>query len=370
MVRGAVILAVLALAPRAARGDDKKAAAEHFALAQSAEKRRDWRAAIAEYEQAYRLSPHPSVLYNIALDQERLAAWRDAARYFLRYLDEAPQASDRDAVLLRVRGLREKPSSIAIESRPAGARIYVEGDERGRAPVLLALAGGRTYEVIAMDGQGNQSRPQRLSPEFGESVSLTVRIDAGDEEALPAGNDSPDSQIGASTGGGPPGPGPAIGPPPPPQPQPAAVGGPKLLSTGELGYHSNQHGARVIWSLGYRTPGDHVDLNLLVGVIGDMKTVGGDLRLYFTSSMVRPYLRVGWLYGWLESASSAVAWEGGAGLLISTAPAAVFGLDTFVEVTGHRRTVTEDPALLDPVAEDQDGSSLAVLVGLGARLGR
>lgn len=366
MVRRAALVVLIALAPAAARADDRKAAAEHFALAQSAEKRRDWRAAIAEYEEAYRLSPHPSVLYNIALDQEHLAAWRDAARYFLRYLGEAPQASDRDAVLLRVRGLREKPSSVTIDSRPQGARIYLEGSERGRAPVLVALAGGRTYEVIAMDGQGNQSRPQRVSPEYGESVALTVRIDSGDDEPLPPGNDSPDSQIGRGASGPPP-----SGPPPePPPPSEAQAGGPKILSSGELGYHSNQHGARITWSLGYRSPGDHVDVGLLVGLIGDMRTVGGALRLYFTSSMVRPYLRAGWLYGWLESQTTATAYEGGAGLLVSTAPGASFGLDTFLEVTGHRRTVRQESSLPDPLGEDQDGSSIAVLIGIGARLGR
>jgi hypothetical protein len=368
-MRGAVILAVLALAAPAARADDKKAAAEHFALAQSAERRRDWRAAIEEYEEAYRLSPHPSVLYNIALDQEHLAAWRDAARYFLRYLDESPQASDRDAVLLRVRGLREKPSSVTVDSRPQGARIYLEGSERGRAPVLVALAGGRTYEVIGMDRTGAQSRPQRITPEYGESVAVTVIVaDDVDDEPLAPGNDSPDSQIGGAaptaTGG-------EVGPAGPPPPPGTPGGGPKLLSSGAFGYHTNNHGARITWSLGYRSPGDHVDVDLLVGLVGDMKVLGGDVRLYFTRTAVRPYLRAGWVYGWLESADSAMAYEGGAGLLTSTrSSASSFGLDAFVEVTGHRRTVQEKSGLLDPVPEDQDGSSLAVLVGVGAHIGR
>ncbi len=365
-MRGAVILAVLALAAPAARADDKKAAAEHFALAQAAEKRRDWRAAIDEYEEAYRLSPHPSVLYNIALDQEHLAAWRDAARYFLRYLDEAPQAGDRDAVLLRVRNLREKPSSVTVDSRPQGARIYIEGTERGRAPVLVALAGGRTYEVIGMDRTGAQSRPQRVTPEYGEAVALTVIVaDDVDDEPLPPGNDSTDSQI--SGGGAPPGPGPTE----PPAPAAGPTGGAKLVSSGAVGYHTNDQGARLLWSLGYRSPGNHVDLGFLAGVIGDMEALGGALRLYFADTTVRPYLRVGWLYGWQESATSAFAWEGGAGLLVSTGVNSPFGLDTFIEVLGHRRTVNEETGgILDPTPEQLDASSVAVVVGLGARVGR
>ncbi len=367
MFRGAVILAVLALAAAPARADDKKAAAEHFAIAQSAEKRRDWRSAIQEYEEAYRLSPHPSVLYNIALDQEHLSAWRDAARYFLRYLDEAPQASDRDAVLLRVRGLREKPSSVTVDSRPQSARIYIDGTERGRAPVLVALAGGRTYEVIAMDGKGNQSRPQRLAPEYGESVALTINLgDDVDDEPLPPGNDSPDSQIGGHASGPPP----VDTGAPPPETVPSSPGGAKLVSSGAVGYHSNDQGARLTWSLGYRSPGNHVDVGLLAGVVGDMQALGGELRLYFASTAVRPYLRVGWLYGWQESAESAFAWEGGGGLLVSTAADSPLGLDTFVELLGHRREVTPESSVLDPAPDKEQASSVALVVGLGARLGR
>jgi hypothetical protein len=368
-MRGAVVVAVVlgAWSPSPARADDKARAAEHFALAQSAEKRRDWRQAIEEYEEAYRLSPHPSVLYNIGLDHEHLSRWRDAARYFLRYVDEAPGASDREAVLARVRALREKTSSVTISVRPSGARVYVDGNERGRAPVILPLAGGRTYEVIAMDGRGNQSAPRRIAPEYGESFTLALDLDAGEDEPPPPGNESPDSRADAAaptttTTAMPPPVGPAEPPP---------AGGAKLVTSGGFGYHTNDQGARITYGLGYRSPGNHVDLGLLTGLFGEMAAVGGELRLYFTAAAVRPYLRVSWLYGWQENASSARAYEGGGGLLVSTSASAVFGLDYYLEVMGHRRTVEEERDLVDPLPpEDADNNSIAVVLGVGARLGR
>ncbi len=380
MIRGAVVLAILALAAPAARADDKARAAEHFALAQSAEKRSDWRAAIEEYEQAYALSPHPSVLYNIGLDYEHLAEWREAARYFLRYVDGAPEAEDKDAVLLRVRGLREKRSSVTVAVRPAGVAVYVDGTRRGRAPIILALAGGRTYEVQAMDKHGRLSRPRRIAPEYGESFTLDLELEAdpdvgdGASEPLEPGNDATDSHIEERAGGegataataataAPPEPGTDTVPP---------AGGAKLVSTGGVGYHSNDEGARFTFGLGYRSPGNHVDVGFLAGKFGPMQGLGGELRLYFTSASVRPYLKVGWLYGWYELESSAFAWEGGGGLLVSTSPGdrAVLGIDYYLEVIGHRRTVTEDPGLLETMPEDLDGTSLAVVAGLGVRLGR
>lgn len=364
-MRAALIAIVLAGAgaPPAAHADDKARAAEHFALAQSAEKRRDWRAAIEEYQQAYALSPHPSVLYNIGLDYEHLSAWRDAARHFLRYVDGAPDAPDRDAVLARVRRLREKTSSVTVEVRPDGAAVWVDGTRRGHAPIILALAGGRTYEVVAMDDRGNQTSPRRIAPEYGESFTLALDLEAAGDEPPATGNDVPESRIERDDGG--------TTPPAPPSEAPA--GGAKLVSSGGVGYHTNDEGARFTFTLGYRSPGNHVDVGLLAGKIGPMQGIGGEIRLYFAATAVRPYLRAGWLYGWYELESNAIAWEGGGGLLLATSPAASarhLGIDYFIEVVGHRRDVREEPDLLDDLAEDQDGSSLAILVGLGARLGR
>lgn len=369
MLRGAVVLVLLALSAGAARADDKARAAEHFALAQSAEKRRDWRAAIEEYEQAYALSPHPSVLYNIALDYEQLSAWRSAARYFLRYVDDAPDAKDRDAVLARVRRLREKKSSVTIEVTPAGARVYLDGNQRGRAPIIFALAGGRTYEVQAMDAQGSLSSPRRITPEYGESFTLSLDLTAGGDDGDGGdpgpGNDAVDSQIDGSAAAG----GPAA---PPPGADAPEVGGPKLVSTGGAGYHTSDDGTRFTFGLGYRSPGNHADVGLLTGKFGPMTGLGGELRLYFSAATVRPYVKVGWLYGWYEGASSAFAWEGGGGLLLATSPAAsgALGIDYYLEVIGHRRTVSEDPDLIDVMPEELDATSLAVVGGLGVRLGR
>ena len=369
-MRAAVLIAVLVGAwwPSIARGDDRARAAEHFALAQSAEKRKDWRAAIAEYEEAYRLSPHPSVLYNIGLDYEHLTSWRQAARYFLRYLDEGPEAADRESVLARVRRLREKTSSVTIEVRPAGARVYLDGTQRGRAPIILALAGGRTYEVQAMDPQGGLSSPRRVTPEYGESFTLSIDLAAGEEagEDPGPGNDAADSQIEGNAAGGP------GGPPPgqPPVPETPPLGGPKLVSTGGAGYHTSDDGTRFTFGLGYRSPGNHVDVGLLTGKFGPMTGVGGELRLYFNAATVRPYVKVGWIYGWYEGESTAFAWEGGGGLLVATASDAPLGIDYYLEVIGHRRTVSEDPDLIDVMPEELDATSIAVVGGVGVRLGR
>ncbi|HEY8142448.1 MAG TPA: PEGA domain-containing protein [Kofleriaceae bacterium] len=372
-MRGAILLVVVAgvSAPTVARADDRARAAEHFALAQSAEKRKDWRAAIAEYEEAYRIAPHPSVLYNIGLDYEHLAAWRDAARYFLRYVDDARDATDRDAVLARLRALREKTSSVTIEVQPTGARVYLDGNQRGRAPIILALAGGRTYEVQAMDQHGSMSSPRRITPEYGESFTLSLDLsgdDDVDDEALAPGNESTDTQVEGGAAGDPTAPSSGL----PPGPETPALGGPKLVSTGGAGYHTSDDGTRFTFGLGYRSPGNHVDVGLLTGKFGPMTGLGGELRLYFNAATVRPYVKVGWIYGWYEGERTAFAWEGGGGLLVATSPGAygALGIDYYLEVIGHRRTVSEDPDLIEVMPEELDATSFALVGGLGVRLGK
>src|SRR5687767_10419734 len=123
-VRGAfvVLLVAAAAAPAVARDSKTEKAAEHFALAEQAERRKDWEAAILEYKQAYALKPHPDVLYNIAKNYERLEDWGNAAEYYQRYLDESPDAADRQKTEARIAALRKKASDGRGRPGPGSGR--------------------------------------------------------------------------------------------------------------------------------------------------------------------------------------------------------------------------------------------------------
>src|SRR6185295_4571701 len=111
-----------------ARADE---AAEHFALAVSAEKRQDWQAAIDEYAKAYAIKPHPSVLYNIARNYERLEDWGDAAEYFKRYLAASPDADDRAKVEQRIVELEGKAKAARPPPRVGTGWLVVMADVDG-----------------------------------------------------------------------------------------------------------------------------------------------------------------------------------------------------------------------------------------------
>lgn len=170
-----LVLALLGAAP-AARADDRIRAAEHFALAESAERRGDYRAAIDEYRRAYELSPHPSVLYNIGLAHEKLGSLRAAAEHYLRYLDESDDAEDRDQVLARIAALRERPSVVRIDTEPTGATVHVDGVARGPAPLELELPGGEHEVSARMEGRAAARRTLALS--YGEPAELSLDLTA------------------------------------------------------------------------------------------------------------------------------------------------------------------------------------------------
>ena len=67
-----------------------------------------------------------AALDNIGLDYEHLASWRQAARYVLRYLDEGPEAADREAVL--VFDLKGHTQCVwAVAYSPDGRRLISAG---------------------------------------------------------------------------------------------------------------------------------------------------------------------------------------------------------------------------------------------------
>ncbi len=125
-----------------------RAAAEHFRKAEAADRAKHYAEAIAEYEAAYRLAPHPDVLYNIALDHERLEEWAAAADAYQRYLaDQQTPVADAAAVEAKIRDLRTK------------ARVAAGGDVEGG--VEGGVVGGVSPEP---DGIGPPPPTTPVSP--------------------------------------------------------------------------------------------------------------------------------------------------------------------------------------------------------------
>jgi hypothetical protein len=161
--------------PGVAHADDPEAAGEEFAAGEAADRRKDYRTAIAHYLRAYDLAPHPNALYNAAVDYERLGELREAATFYRRYLDEAPDSDDAARVERLIENLRKRRSKVAIRSTPPGAQIAIDGAAAGQAPVSRDLPGG-AYTIAATLGERRASK--RISVEYGEPADVVLEVTA------------------------------------------------------------------------------------------------------------------------------------------------------------------------------------------------
>ncbi|MBA3541037.1 MAG: hypothetical protein H0T79_15610 [Deltaproteobacteria bacterium] len=168
-----VVVVALALRATPAWADDPAQAGKHFTAGQAAEQRGDWQSAIAEYEQAYALAPHPSVLFNLAHAHEQLEGYRRAAEFLRKYLADNPDAEDRAVVQQRIVDLRDRSSRLRVISTP-GAELRVDGVARGATPAEIEIASGSHTAHVTFEDRS--SAPVTFTVEYGEPHDLTLAV--------------------------------------------------------------------------------------------------------------------------------------------------------------------------------------------------
>ncbi|HUH03856.1 MAG TPA: PEGA domain-containing protein [Kofleriaceae bacterium] len=400
LLLGVMVLVATAGVARA----DKARAAEHFALAEKAEARKDWQSAIDEYQRAYDESPHPAVLFNIAKNHDRLGHGRIAVQFFERYLNDLPGAADRDRVRRRIEELRTRDSEVKVVGRPPGAAVIVDGEVRGTLPATLTLSAG-THR-IQIEANGRLSAPQEFTLEYGDAITLRadlqvrpgilavdanvdgaevmldgalaghtpfrgsvpagtyqlivqkpgfrgvqreVEVPAGGSEQIRARLEPIDGKSGL--------------------PEPIAESGKWFFGTA-YGLDVGGQGYRYIFDFGYRTSNNRFEVGVLLGSLGSGATGGAGLesRAYLGVGRFRPYLRAAVLMGSRASSDRLTLIEAGGGVLIVGTPANTpqttarkYGIDYFIEIDVNAQIQT-------PVGDEQR-IGVPIIGGLIVRFG-
>jgi tetratricopeptide (TPR) repeat protein len=104
----AALLALAATLSGVVHAQPTKEAGEHFERGERAQAEGRYRDAIASYEAAFALVPHPNAVFNIAVCYEKLGEWHSAAESYEKYLDLDKSASDAAVVRGKIRALRAK----------------------------------------------------------------------------------------------------------------------------------------------------------------------------------------------------------------------------------------------------------------------
>jgi tetratricopeptide (TPR) repeat protein len=133
------------------------AAREHFDRGEGLFRRQNYAAAVAEFNEAYRLlegNPHQyTVLYNRGQCNERLFRYDAALNDYTEYLREGgADAPDRAAVEATIRALEGLLAVVHVTTNVPSAEVWVDQRVVGTAPGDLRIPGGR--HTIELRAQG------------------------------------------------------------------------------------------------------------------------------------------------------------------------------------------------------------------------
>jgi hypothetical protein len=161
----------------------KQRALAHFEAGVSRSREKDYAAALQEFEAAYRLAPHHSVLYNIGQTRLALGQVVEAVAAFDQYLSSGAElpAARRAEVEALLDTHRRHFGRLRIElTEPLTTRVWLDGVEldpaRLATPIVVA-AGQRSVLFASADGSP-QARAVRVAAGSLEHVILPAPLPA------------------------------------------------------------------------------------------------------------------------------------------------------------------------------------------------
>lgn len=167
---GALLLATLVAAPAQ---EIIEAGADAFRAARYDE-------ALISFTKAYEALPdQPRLLWNVGRCLEELGRADEALDAFERYLErESGDSAGTREALTKVASLqaarRQRPATLRVETTPARARILVDGEPSGRAPVLLQVPEGA--HTVAAELDGHLPAEARIAAQAGEALVVALAL--------------------------------------------------------------------------------------------------------------------------------------------------------------------------------------------------
>jgi len=151
-----VIAAVVcaAAASAHANSDDDERAKAHFLAGQSYYEQASYADALREFNEAYRISKRPALLYNIARCDEALEHYGDAVKMLQAYLEQDPQTNDREAVETRIANLKEREAAQQKAQQQAEAAKPPPTATQAQAPPPTAPSHRKRLYTWIVGGVG------------------------------------------------------------------------------------------------------------------------------------------------------------------------------------------------------------------------
>jgi hypothetical protein len=179
-----------------AEASDVQKAKELFGWAQKLYKQARYQEAIAKFEEAYAVRPHPVIFFNIGKCYEQLGETAKAMRAYKDYLRLAPDAPDKetvtDAIANLERRLKEKGvQQLMVYADPQTASINVDGKDLGSSPASVELQAGNHKLTVKADGYETVERSLVMSVQHSTEITINLRPKQAEQPTPPVAEKTP-----------------------------------------------------------------------------------------------------------------------------------------------------------------------------------
>ena len=176
-----------------ARADDVEAARRAFAEGVRLYQRGDYEGARRLFKKADAEHHDPSIVYNLAVAEERSRRPQAAIDGYEAYLAEAGESGQYSgAAVVAIAQIKAHSTRLRIETKPSGVRVFVDGAPLSDpSPATLLVNGG--HHVVVAQGEGWRAEEELEAKGAGDTlaVSLAPSPAAGAASESPLPSSSP-----------------------------------------------------------------------------------------------------------------------------------------------------------------------------------
>jgi hypothetical protein len=165
---------------------EQKQADRHFKNGVALYQERKFTEALAEFERAHEIAPHPLVLYNIATTYRELSRYAEAVRTYQRFLEEAQGVAAPariDAARFELEEILGRVARVKIDVRPGEATVEINGEPVVLDDMPLFLSPGEHRITVQAGGHAPDQRTLRVAS--GDELHLALELEPVREVAGP-----------------------------------------------------------------------------------------------------------------------------------------------------------------------------------------
>jgi hypothetical protein len=184
--------------------DDRARARAEFDRGVRAYAAGDYVNALAAFQEAYRLQPHPAVRVNLANCYDHLDRPLEAMFHFERYLQEAGRHATREQrreVESALARLRRRVGEVTLRVAPDGALVTIDGGETRRAPIMEAVRLEAGTHRIETRLEGYRTDQRTVEVTGGTRREVDIRLERVSARVAATTGTSGSAPASGTTGG-------------------------------------------------------------------------------------------------------------------------------------------------------------------------